>query len=85
MSKAEYVEELKRIIREDCQSIAAVTSVEKWLKKSNEEDFIDPVSLRLNVEELNKEKEGRDDPTAEATTNYRCSSSSSSVWKWRSC
>ena len=49
MTKEEYVQELKRIITEQCESIESVTVVEAWLKRSNSSEFIDPEKLRLVI------------------------------------
>ena len=54
ITKEEYVQELKSIILNECQSIESVNLANAWLKRIDKDEFSDLEKLRQSIVELNE-------------------------------
>ncbi|CAE7494292.1 unnamed protein product, partial [Symbiodinium sp. KB8] len=58
----QYENEIKRLILEECRSIAATTAMERWLKEISREQFECPTKLKAVIKESNKERQDEETP-----------------------
>ena len=62
MTEEEYINELKRQIREESRSIEPTTILDEWLKKVSLEKYEDPKKILQVVKQLNRHRQDEETP-----------------------